>query len=44
MVPQKYRNEKGETIVYMISDDNFSGMQRTVLLVFRLEPETAADR
>jgi hypothetical protein len=37
-------NEKGETIVYMISDDNFSGMQRTVLLMFRLEPETAADR
>jgi len=36
------QNEKGETIVYMISDDNFSRMQRTVLLVFRLEPETAA--
>lgn len=36
------QNEKGETIVYMISDDNFSGMQRTVLLVFRLEPETTA--
>jgi hypothetical protein len=32
-------NEKGETIVYMISDDNFSALQRTVLLVFRLEPE-----
>ena len=32
-------NEKGETIVYMISDDNFSRIQRTVLLVFRLEPE-----
>ena len=36
------QNEKGETIVYMISDDNFSAMQRTVLLVFRLEPEAAA--
>ncbi|MGE0667080.1 MAG: esterase-like activity of phytase family protein [Sphingomonadales bacterium] len=34
------RNEKGETIVYIISDDNFSRIQRTVLLVFRLEPET----
>ena len=33
------RNEKGETIVYLISDDNFSRIQRTVLLVFRLEPE-----
>lgn len=37
-------NEKGETIVYMISDDNFSGMQRTVLLVFRLEPDGAPVR
>ena len=35
------QNEKGETIIYMISDDNFSSLQRTVLLVFRLEPETA---
>lgn len=34
-----HRNEKGETLVYVISDDNFSAMQRTVLLVFRLEPE-----
>ncbi|MEN3974347.1 esterase-like activity of phytase family protein [Emcibacter sp. SYSU 3D8] len=35
------QNEKGETIVYLISDDNFSRLQRTVLLVFRLEPEAA---
>ncbi len=34
-------DEKGDTIVYMISDDNFSRIQRTVLLVFRLEPEAS---
>jgi hypothetical protein len=34
------RNERGETLVYMISDDNFSRLQRTVLLVFRLEPDS----
>lgn len=32
------RNEAGQIILYMISDDNFSALQRTVLLVFRLEP------
>ncbi len=30
--------DEGETIVYIISDDNLSALQRTVLLVFRLEP------
>ncbi len=31
------RNEKGETIVYLLSDDNFSGLQRTLLMMFALE-------
>lgn len=29
----------GETLVYMVSDDNFSVLQRTLLLQFRLLPE-----
>ena len=33
------KNEKGETILTLISDDNFSTMQRTVLLQFRLRGE-----
>jgi hypothetical protein len=33
------RTPDGETLVYIMSDDNFSALQRTVLLVFRLEPE-----
>lgn len=33
------KNEKGETILTLISDDNFSMMQQTVLLQFRLRPE-----
>ena len=33
------KNEKGETILTLISDDNFSTMQRTVLLQFRLREE-----
>ena len=31
------RNEKGETIVYLVSDDNFSPVQRTLLMMFSLE-------
>jgi hypothetical protein len=31
-------DEHGDTLVYLISDDNFSRLQRTLLLVFRLEP------
>jgi len=26
----------GETLIYVISDNNFNGLQRTVLLVFAL--------
>jgi hypothetical protein len=28
---------KGETFIYMISDDNYSPLQRTVLLMFELK-------
>jgi len=31
------RNERGETLIYLISDDNFSLGQRTLLLMFALE-------
>jgi len=31
------RNEKGETIIYLISDDNFSPLQRTLLMMYALE-------
>ncbi|RMF10317.1 MAG: hypothetical protein D6763_05935 [Alphaproteobacteria bacterium] len=31
------RNEAGETLVYMVSDDNFNPLQRTLLMMFRLE-------
>ena len=30
------KGEQGETIVYLISDDNFSDRQRTYLLMFEL--------
>jgi hypothetical protein len=33
------RNEKGETLVYLVSDDNFSRFQRTLLLMFALVPD-----
>lgn len=33
------KNEKGETILTLISDDNFSMLQRTVLIRFRLRSE-----
>ena len=31
------RGENGETLLYLISDDNFRALQRTLLLVFALE-------
>jgi hypothetical protein len=31
------RNERGETLVYMLSDDNYNFLQRTLLLMFVLE-------
>jgi hypothetical protein len=33
------KNENGETMLTLISDDNFSMLQRTVLLQFRLREE-----
>jgi hypothetical protein len=30
------RNDAGETLVYLVSDDNYSFLQRTLLLMFRL--------
>jgi hypothetical protein len=30
------RSEKGETLVYLVSDDNFSAFQKTLLLMFAL--------
>lgn len=30
------RGENGETLLYLVSDDNFSGLQRTLLLLFAL--------
>ena len=31
------RSERGETLIYLISDDNFRQLQRTLLMVFALE-------
>lgn len=31
-----YRNKKGETIIYIVSDDNFFSLQSTLLLMFKL--------
>lgn len=31
------RGPKGETLIYLLSDDNFSALQRTLLLMFALE-------
>ncbi len=31
------RGERGETLIYLISDNNFSLLQQTLLLVFALE-------
>lgn len=33
------RREVGRTLIYVLSDDNFSGLQRTVLLKFELLPK-----
>ena len=30
------QNQKGQTIIYIISDDNFSPMQKTLLMMFKL--------
>ena len=30
------RNDSGETLIYIVSDDNFSPLQRTLLLMFAL--------
>ena len=31
------RNDAGETLIYILSDDNFSLLQRTLLFMFRLD-------
>jgi len=31
------KGENGETLIYLISDDNFSSFQRTILLMFALD-------
>ncbi len=31
------QSERGETLIYLISDDNFRLLQRTLLMVFALE-------
>ena len=36
------RGENGETLLYVISDDNFSGLQRTLLFLFALPSAGAA--
>ncbi|MBT3627577.1 MAG: esterase-like activity of phytase family protein, partial [Rhodospirillaceae bacterium] len=33
------RDGAGHTLVYLVSDDNFSVLQRTLLLMFELKPE-----
>ena len=33
------KNKEGETTIYIVSDDNLSSDQRTLLMMFRLEPE-----
>lgn len=33
------RGPKGETLIYLLSDDNFNPLQRTLLLRFELDPE-----
>jgi hypothetical protein len=35
------REEKGETLVYLVSDDNFSRIQRTLLFMFALQEAPA---
>ena len=31
-----YRNKKGETIIFIVSDDNFFSLQSKLLLMFKL--------
>ena len=33
------RGSKGETLIYLLSDDNFNPLQRTLLLRFELDPK-----
>jgi hypothetical protein len=35
------QNGKGETLIYVLSDDNYNGLQRTVLLMFALEDKVS---
>lgn len=35
------RGRKGETLVYVISDDNYNRLERTILLMFALDPDSA---
>jgi hypothetical protein len=37
-----HRTARGETVLTLVSDDNFSSIQRTVLLQFTLLTETSA--
>jgi hypothetical protein len=32
------KGDKGEPLIYLISDNNFSGFQRTILMMFELLP------
>lgn len=38
------RDDRGTIWLYMISDDNFSPLQRTLLLMFKLDPKTLKPR
>jgi len=35
------QDSNGDTLVYIVSDDNYSPLQRTLLLQFRLEKDGA---
>lgn len=35
------KGDAGETLVYLVSDNNFSGYQRTLLMMFELSPDSA---
>jgi hypothetical protein len=34
------KSTNGETLIYVLSDDNYNGLQRTVLLMFALDDES----
>jgi hypothetical protein len=34
------RDENGDTLIYLVSDDNFSALQRTLLVMFALDSDT----